>query len=225
MWDHKTNLIRFDEVSDFDTAREPHVGKYIAVFPDGNIREGQSNNIWHHKWLWVKDDYQGFDVNKSMEWSKTWLGKVPEIAKGTDNSFKTQLQKYGLEEELRSKSDEYYYHVTLAPYVPLIQKEGLKIRGKPVTVSNYKEYSKGKIFFSDLGTLDWWVYKIAEHAFHSFDDEKYHDIAIFRVKKINLPNVDIDKIGSQDSQGDAFYTVYAVPPSVLEFVKIEESPF
>jgi len=29
--------------------------------------------IYHHKWLFVKDDYQGFDVDKSKERSAEWL--------------------------------------------------------------------------------------------------------------------------------------------------------
>ena len=96
MWDKKSGVIRFDEAPDFDTAREPHIGKYFAIFPNATTREGQSDAIWHHKWLWVRDDYTGFDVDKSKEWSKLWLSKVPEVAKGTDASFGAQLKKYGL---------------------------------------------------------------------------------------------------------------------------------
>jgi poly(A) polymerase len=98
MWDMKTNAIRFDEAPDFDTAREPHVGQYIVVFVDGTTREGSSNSIWHHKWLWVKDDYDGFDVDKAANWSRMWLSKVQGIAKGTDASFGTQLKQVGLKE-------------------------------------------------------------------------------------------------------------------------------
>ncbi|HRT84924.1 MAG TPA: hypothetical protein P5523_09825, partial [Bacteroidales bacterium] len=99
MWNRDTNEIRFDEAPDFDTAREPHVGKFIAISPDGSIREGQSNNIWHHKWLWVKDDYQGFDVDKAKEWSKLWISRLGRIAKGTDTAFGDQLKQIGLRED------------------------------------------------------------------------------------------------------------------------------
>lgn len=98
MWDSKSNVVRFDEAPDFDTAREPHVGKYISIFPDGNIKENQSNSIWHHKWLWVKDDYTGFNVEESKKWSILWLSKLDTIAKGTDSSFNAQLQQVGLKE-------------------------------------------------------------------------------------------------------------------------------
>jgi hypothetical protein len=97
MWDSKLNVIRFDESPDFDTAREPHVGNFIKILSDGNIVNGSSQTIWHHKWLWVMDDYTGFDINESKEWSKLWLSKVAEIAKGgSDAAWGSQLAKYGL---------------------------------------------------------------------------------------------------------------------------------
>lgn len=98
VWDSKTNSIRFDQSPDFNSAREPHVGEYISVSAkDAPPRTGISNNIWHHKWMWVKDDYNGFDVDKSKNWSKLWLSKLKEPAKGTDLSWKSQLRSVGLE--------------------------------------------------------------------------------------------------------------------------------
>jgi poly(A) polymerase len=108
MWNMKTNEIRFDEAADFDAAREPHVGKYISVYPNGTIREGQSNSIWHHKWLWVKDDYEGFDVDEAKKWSIMWLSKLPQIAKGTDVSFGAQLKDVGLFESTQKSMDIIY---------------------------------------------------------------------------------------------------------------------
>lgn len=100
MWDVKQKIVRFDEAPDFDTAQEPHVGEYVSVSLDGKFppRKGHSNSIWHHKWLWVKDDYTGFDVDKSKEWSKLWLSKLEEPAKGTDLSWRSQLRRYKLVE-------------------------------------------------------------------------------------------------------------------------------
>lgn len=103
MWNRETGIIRFDEAPDFDTAREPHVGKYIAILPNGSAREGESNNIWHHKWQWVKDDYKGFDVDKSKEWSTLWASRLGQVAKGTDSSFQTQLKSVGLTENVPEK--------------------------------------------------------------------------------------------------------------------------
>lgn len=74
---NKPYTIRFDEAPDFDTAREPQVGDFIEIdFNEFLVREGHSNFIWHHKWMWVDDDYDGFDVNESYEWSKKWTGVI-----------------------------------------------------------------------------------------------------------------------------------------------------
>lgn len=91
-------FIRFDSSPDFDTAREPHVGTYVTInlFKCACAGIGTSNHIWHHKWLWVKDDYQGFDVELSKRWSQFWIGRFNEVAKGTEKSFKRQLNRYGI---------------------------------------------------------------------------------------------------------------------------------
>lgn len=130
-----------------------------------------------------------------------------------------------ISEEIDLNPDEYYYHVTLAPYISSIKTHGLKVKPKTSTVSNYKSYSRGRIFFTDLDKLNWWVFTIAGHAFDQFDDESYHDIAIFRIAKKNLPDVEIDKVGSDDSNGKAYFVTHDIPPESIEFVKIEKSPY
>ena len=93
----KTEDIAFQEVPDFDTAREPIVGDYIVVYHDGRIRKGHSNYIFHHKWLWVKNDYQGFNVRESWEWSRTWLNVLTEPSDGNGlNRWINQLKNFGL---------------------------------------------------------------------------------------------------------------------------------
>ncbi len=76
--DPKTHKTTFIEAPDFDSAPEPTVGRYITVDKDGNAKPGVSKQIWHHKWLWVDDDYKGFDVEESFQRSKRWLG-IPDI--------------------------------------------------------------------------------------------------------------------------------------------------
>lgn len=69
-----TNVVAFINSRDFDTAPEPTVGDYILVDLDRDTeKEGKSGAIWHHKWLWVKDDYKGFDVDESYERSEKYL--------------------------------------------------------------------------------------------------------------------------------------------------------
>lgn len=102
MFDPQRGIIRFDEAPDFDTSPEPTVGNYITVFLNKNSppQKGYSDSIWHHKWLWIKDDYTGFDVEKSKEWSKRWLSKLNEPAKGTKLHWQSQLKNASLIKEL-----------------------------------------------------------------------------------------------------------------------------
>ena len=122
------------------------------------------------------------------------------------------------------ESDDYYYHVTLAPYAPRIKSQGLRV-GAKATVTNYSQHSRGKIFFCDSGMVDKWAWIIGSHAFHGHDDEKFHDVAVFRVPKNKLPNIDLDTVGTKDSGGNAYYVTYDISPEILEFVKVIESPY
>jgi hypothetical protein len=96
VYDIKKNLVRFDSCQGFDEEREPVVGEYVWVLPDGATKKGKSPYIWHHKWCWVKDDYKGFDVDESYEWSRLWLSKFEEPASGVMRKWQEQLKKYGL---------------------------------------------------------------------------------------------------------------------------------
>lgn len=75
---NERDVVRFDEAPDFDTAREPIPGDQISVnVTDGSVSDiVNSQQIWHHKWLWVKNDYDGFDVSESWNWSKLWLSVI-----------------------------------------------------------------------------------------------------------------------------------------------------
>lgn len=96
-WSPKTGDISFQEAPDFDSAREPIVGKYVTVKEDGTTRFGKSNYIWHHKWLWVTNDYTGFDVAESWNWSRKWLNSLTETSDGNGiQRWNAQLQKYNL---------------------------------------------------------------------------------------------------------------------------------
>ena len=94
----KTGVVAFQEAPDFDTAREPIVGDYVSVNTNtGETKTGHSNYIWHHKWNWVKNDYNGFDVEESWEWSKKWLSTLTEVSDGNGiGRWENQLDRFNL---------------------------------------------------------------------------------------------------------------------------------
>ena len=95
MWDRKSNDIRFDEAPDFDTAREPIAGNTVTVMPNGETKTGYSDAIWHHKWLWVGNDYKGFDVADSWNWSKQWLNTIRPVDV-SEHKFNSSFSQRGI---------------------------------------------------------------------------------------------------------------------------------
>lgn len=104
-YDPKLKVIAFQESPDFDTAREPKVGDYVIVKPDGSTKTGHSDYIYHHKWLWVKNSYAGFDVADSWNWSKQWLSVLREPSDGNGiDRWINQLNRYHLPQDIQSQT-------------------------------------------------------------------------------------------------------------------------
>lgn len=97
-YDLKSGVIALVESPDFDTAREPVVGRMFTIKPDGSTSTSRFyNQIWHHKWLWVTNTYPGFDVRDSWEWSRKWLSTLTEPADGSNlENWKAQLSRFNL---------------------------------------------------------------------------------------------------------------------------------
>ena len=100
-YDPNTFRISFQEVPNFDTEREPVVGDYVIVeyHPSGSevLKSGHTNHVFHHKWLWCKNDYTGFDVAEAWNWSKKWLSTLREPSDGNGIArWNAQLDKYNL---------------------------------------------------------------------------------------------------------------------------------
>ena len=73
----KESCVSFVVCPDFDSADEPIVGDIVRLALNGSqqfFRQQADPFIYHHKWLFVMDDYAGFDVRKSKSRSITWLG-------------------------------------------------------------------------------------------------------------------------------------------------------
>jgi hypothetical protein len=95
--DLKTMDVRFDEAPDFDTAREPHVGRTFTFFNTGHHAEGHSNALFHHRWLWVRPTYVPFDPAESRRWSAKYSSLIASAPSGSARVFARQLAEAGLE--------------------------------------------------------------------------------------------------------------------------------
>ena len=124
MWNPKTGAVRFDEAPDFDIAREPVVGDTVTVNPEtGAVKDGHSDYIWHHKWVWVKNDYKGFDVDAAWKWSKEWLSTLPVVSDGNGiGRWNAQLDAYGLPRDSDAAPTTMYSLKEVAPVQPTSDK-------------------------------------------------------------------------------------------------------
>lgn len=77
----KTNSVTFIDSPDWNSAREPVVGNACKISSDGKvklIKKKSSPQIYHHKWMFVSDSYDGFDVEESKKWSEKWQSTIPK---------------------------------------------------------------------------------------------------------------------------------------------------
>lgn len=79
----RTHSITLIHSPDFDTVDEPMLGECWTIpiaRPPAYRSQPTDPFIYHHKWLMVADDYEGFDVRASIERSRRWLA-LPGIDK------------------------------------------------------------------------------------------------------------------------------------------------
>lgn len=78
-FDKKNNKVSFIASPDWDTAREPLVGdSYVTDIFDVQFKTIKSKGqIYHHKWMFVSDDYNGFNIQESKAWSDIWTKSLP----------------------------------------------------------------------------------------------------------------------------------------------------
>lgn len=87
----KIQSISFIESTDFDTNPEPTIGRVMLIKSDSEIPKimNPSSDPWiyHHKWLMVKDNYMGFDVEKSKQRSLDWMALYPDYSRIGKQSY------------------------------------------------------------------------------------------------------------------------------------------
>jgi len=79
----RTNAVSFIQCPEFDIEPEPSIAGVMTVRADGTVQRRAVPSdppIYHHKWLFVDDDYTGFDVEQSKHRSAAWLA-LPDVDK------------------------------------------------------------------------------------------------------------------------------------------------
>ena len=79
----------FIKSPDFDFNDEPIVGDSILISNDNSLKftpQKKDPQIYHHKWLFVKDNYKNFDIKKSLERTIFWKEKM-----GTNKTLSSKI--------------------------------------------------------------------------------------------------------------------------------------
>lgn len=86
-YDSKTQEIVFIECPDFNLVDEPVMGRYFSFSgPGTGMLSHSSSLVYHHKWLMVRDEYTGFNVELAKERSVRW-----KLASPRDKSFHSKI--------------------------------------------------------------------------------------------------------------------------------------
>ena len=107
-YDESNGNVTFISSPDWDISDEPIVGNAILIRGDGSerfIKQKESPQIYHHKWLFVNDNYKGFNSEDSKERSRKWL-KIPNIEFnkiGYKNYWDTNIVPYINENKIMKK--------------------------------------------------------------------------------------------------------------------------
>ena len=75
-YNRQTEAVSFIHCPGFDVEPEPSVQSIVVIHSDGTVRRPSVTRdpyIYHHKWLFVSDDYRGFNVEVSKRRSLDWL--------------------------------------------------------------------------------------------------------------------------------------------------------
>lgn len=84
-YDSKTNKVSLIASPDWEDAYEPIVGdSLVHDLNDGSDKfiKGRTKNfqIYHNKWMFVADDYDGFDIDEAKERTAAW-SSIPNLDK------------------------------------------------------------------------------------------------------------------------------------------------
>ena len=103
-YNKKTGNVSLIKSPDFNVSHEPiNAGGWI-IKPDGSkkfIKGKEDPQIYHHKWQFVRPDYQGFDVPGSRKRSESWSSNMPfghSSRIGTKSYWNSLLEGSGLNE-------------------------------------------------------------------------------------------------------------------------------
>lgn len=110
------------------------------------------------------------------------------------------IEVFDLEDlgKYEDEADDYLYHVTTTTTADSILKDGLQA-GFKSNFDGHDEYSKGRVFFTERGGVDYWADRLGEQ----FDNEK---VVVIRIEVDELlGEIKTDPAGTRDAPATSYY--------------------
>ena len=164
----KTGELNFTESLDFDTVHEPSIAARYKVGVGGVVEKSTERvgQLYHHKWLWVKNDYKGFNYGDEKIRSVNWLS-----ARGDDWTRSTQGsigKKENWEKLWEEKISPNLVRISkgMDEQIDDIAEEGADaldnsvrpMKGVKINRDEYNEFikrlNKGEVTYDDAGGID-----------------------------------------------------------------------
>lgn len=117
--DSKSKCVTFIEAIGWDELSEPIIYKSVKIDLQkkivGRIINSSTNpTIYHHKWMFVMDDYDGFDVGFSKLWSEYYMNlKLYNNMKIKNKSFSSKIGRVNYWYDVLSTIYNHYEKTTL----------------------------------------------------------------------------------------------------------------
>jgi hypothetical protein len=105
--------------------------------------------------------------------------------------------------------DGYYYHITTKGAATKILKKGLVPNSRAtMDEGSYREYSKGKVFLTDRGGVNFWKMTVENHL--NSQGRRATNLVVLRVPKQAIGKLDVDELGTRDAPATAYYSTEPV---------------
>lgn len=114
-------------------------------------------------------------------------------------------------------SSEYLYHVSYYRSIPLIAVRGLRPgNGTGAGRGGNKGYSNGKLFSTSASGVAFWYDRMQLHAEDRSDNIYKDELVPVVIRWMPESKYDVDEIGSEDANAEAFHTNEVISPDKLE---------
>jgi hypothetical protein len=180
-YNFKDNSVSFIKSTNFDTADEPIVDDSYKVNLDGNVKyrpKPKRDQIYHHKWMFVKPDYEGFDYQKSQLRSMNWFKNYEYDSKII--GYKDYWDSLPFNESYTQEE------IQIANRTSRVSKTPGYVGGNPIvpryvemiacTCDSILDFGSGKYPLHAIKLKDKGYNKIKTYDFGRNFNPKYHDV-------------------------------------------------